>query len=104
MKDMPRKFNVTDAQRGAALAVRVFTEAEQVDIAGLDEDGALIVYLTESADDGRADEQLIAVLADAFDLAADQLAIVVGHNRPAKIVSARGVTTEWIEQRLAALL
>lgn len=101
---MPRKFNVTDAQRGAALAVRVFTESEQVAITGLDEDGALIVYLTEASDEGRADEQLIAVMADALEIAPDNLAIVAGHNRPAKIVSASGVSTEWIEQRLAALL
>lgn len=100
---MPREFNVTDAQRGAALAVRVFTEAEQIEIAGLDEDGALIVHLTEPADDGRADEQLIAVLADALEIAPEQLAIVAGQNRPGKIVSVRGVSTDWVEQRLAAL-
>jgi len=100
---MPREFNVTDAQHGAAFAVRVVTEAARVDIIGLDDEGALHIHLTESASDGRADEQLIAVLADLLEVEQDQIAIVVGHDRPSKIISVRGVTTGWVERRLKAI-
>lgn len=44
---MPREFNVTDAQHGAAFAVRVVTEAARVDIIGLDDEGALHIHLTD---------------------------------------------------------
>jgi len=99
---MPREFNVTNAQHGAAFAVRVVTEAERVEIVGMDEDGALQVRLTEPAEEGRADEQLIAVVAEVLEVEPEQVAIVVGHERPGKIVSVRGVTTGWVEQRLTA--
>lgn len=100
---MPREFNITDAQHGAAFAVRVFTGAERVEIIGMDDDGALQVRLTEPADEGRADEQLIVVVAEALEVAPEQVAIVVGRERPGKIVSVRGVTTGWVEQHLTAL-
>lgn len=100
---MPRKFNITDAQHGAAFAVRLDTPAEQVEIVGLQEDGSLMVRLTEASDEGRADAQLIALLADVLEVDPDQVAVVVGQDRPSKIVSVRGVSTGWIEQRLRAL-
>lgn len=100
---MPREFNITDAQHGAAFPVRVVTEAERIEIVGMDEDGALQVYLTEPADEGRADAQLIGVVAEALDVEPEQVAIVVGHERPSKIVSVRGVSTGWVEQHLTAL-
>jgi len=63
----------------------------------------LRVRLTEAAEEGRADAQLIAVLARALDVDAAQIAVVVGHDRPRKIVSVHGVTTGWIEQQLMGL-
>ncbi len=100
---MPRKFNITDAQHGAAFAVRAEAQADRVEIVGLLDDGSLVVRLTEAPDDGRADEQLIAVVADLLDIEPDQVAIVAGYGRPNKIVSVRGVSTGWVETRLKAL-
>lgn len=100
---MPRKFNITDAQHGAAFAVRVESQADRVEIVGLLDDGSVVVRLTEAPEDGRADEQLIAVMADLLDIEPDRVEIVAGYGRPSKIVSVRGVSTDWVEARLKAL-
>ncbi|HMM26818.1 MAG: DUF167 domain-containing protein [Chloroflexota bacterium] len=100
---MPRKFNITDAQHGAAIAIRVESPAERAEVAGLLDDGSLIVRVTEPPGDDRADEQLIEVVADLLEIEPDRVEIVVGHGRPSKIVSVRGVSTGWVEARLKAL-
>ncbi len=99
---MPREFKITDARHGAAFTVRVVTRAKQVEIVGLQDDGALRVRLTEEPTDGRADAQLIAVLAEVLEVDAAQIEIVAGRDQPNKIVSVQGVSPAWIESHLAA--
>jgi len=44
---MPREFKITNAQHGAAFAVRVVTRADEIQIAGVQDDGSLKIRLTE---------------------------------------------------------
>ncbi|NLX11029.1 MAG: DUF167 domain-containing protein [Chloroflexi bacterium] len=97
---MPREFKITDAQHGAAFTVRVVTKASSVEIAGIQDDGALKIRLTESPAEGRANAQLIDLLAEVLEVEPDQIAIVAGEDKPSKIISVEGVTPGWIEQRL----
>ncbi len=97
---MPREFKITDAQHGAAFAVRVVTRADQVEIVGVQDDGSLKIRLTESPAEGRANAQLIEFLAQVLEVEPDHIAIVAGEDKPNKILSVDGVKPDWIEQRL----
>jgi uncharacterized protein YggU (UPF0235/DUF167 family) len=97
---MPREFKITDAQHGAAFAVRVVTRAENVEVAGLQDDGSLKIRLTESTSEGRANAQLIEFLAGLLDVEPAQIEIVAGLDKPNKIISVKNVTTAWVNERL----
>ena len=45
---MSRRFEITDARGGAALTVRVVTQAERTEIAGVQDDGVLKIRLIAS--------------------------------------------------------
>lgn len=97
---MPREFKITNAQHGAAFAVRVVTRADALEIVGLQDDGSLKIRLTESSAEGRANEQLIDFLAEVLEVTPAQIAIVAGEDKPNKILSVDGKSPDWIEQRL----
>lgn len=97
---MPREFKITDAQHGAAFTVRVVTRSENVEIVGIQDDGALKIRLTESPAEGRANLQLIDFLASVLEVHPDQVEIVAGEDKPNKIISVEGVSPGWIEERL----
>jgi uncharacterized protein YggU (UPF0235/DUF167 family) len=97
---MPRDFEITDAQHGAAFGVRIVTPADEVTIAGIHPDGSLEIHLTEPLAEGRANAQLIAVLAEALGVSPSRVAIVAGDG-PHKIVSVEGVSVAWVDAWLA---
>ncbi len=97
---MPREFKITDAQHGAAFTVRVVTRADNVEIVGVQDDGALKIRLTETPAGGRANEQLVALLAEILGVDTAQIEIVAGADKPNKIISVEGVTPAWIEECL----
>ncbi len=101
---MQREFRITDAQHGAAFTVRVVTRADTVAIAGIQDDGALKIRLTESPAEGRANAQLVEFLAEVLDVNADQIEIVAGGDKPNKIISVEDVVPAVIEARLAEYL
>ena len=97
---MPREFRITDAQHGAAFTVRVITRADNVEIVGLQDDGALKIRLTESPAEGRANAQLVQFLADVLEVTPAQIEIVAGADKPNKIISVKNVSPAWVEERL----
>ncbi|MEB2287381.1 MAG: DUF167 family protein [Anaerolineae bacterium] len=97
---MPRDFEITDAQHGAAFGVRIVTPADEVAIAGIHPDGSLEIRLTEPLAEGRANAQLVAVLAEALEVPPARVAIVAGDGLN-KIVSVEGVSATWIDGWLA---
>ena len=100
---MTREFKITDAQQGAAFTVRVVTRADALEIAGVQDDGALKIRLTESPADGRANAQLIDYLAALLDVDPRQIEIVAGADKPNKIVSVQGISPATVEERLLGL-
>lgn len=102
MDPMNRKFNITDAARGAAFTVRVVTRAEQSEIAGVQEDGVLRVRLTAStAGEPAANEELIYLLAGELEVAPHLVAVVAGFNTRDKLISVDGISTRDVEARFA---
>jgi uncharacterized protein (TIGR00251 family) len=98
-----RKFEITDARGGAALTIRVVTQAEKTEFAGVQEDGLLKIRLMASpAGDPSANQELIDFLASQLGVPVDNLEIVAGAGGREKIVSIEGMTSTQVEERLYA--
>lgn len=97
-----RKFEITDARRGAAINVRVVTQAEKAEFAGIQEDGDLkilkIRLTAESAGDAAANKELLEFLSAHLGVELNHLEIVVGANGRDKIVSIEGLTGGQVEE------
>ena len=101
MTPLNRRFEITDAARGAAFTVRVVTRAQQAEIAGVQEDGTLRVRLTApGAGQPAANDELIFLLADALGVESSRLEVVAGAGSPDKLISVEGVSTADVEARL----
>ncbi len=97
-----RKFEITDARGGAALNVRVVTQADKTEIVGVQEDGALKVRLMASpAGSPAANKELIELLAASLGVTTDNIEIVAGANGREKIVSIEGVTSDQVEEMIS---
>jgi len=98
-----RKFEITDARGGAALNIRVVTQAEKTEIVGVQEDGVLKIRLMASpAGDPAANRELLEFLALRLGISTDSLEIVAGESGREKIVSFEGVTSEQLDTLLSA--
>ncbi len=96
-----RKFEITDARRGAALTIRVVTQARQTEFAGVHEDGVIKVQLTASrAGEAAANDELLAFLAGQIGVPVEQLAVVAGAFERDKIVSIEGMSSVDVEEAL----
>ncbi|MBN1565459.1 MAG: DUF167 domain-containing protein [Anaerolineae bacterium] len=98
---MSRKFEITDAQHGAAFTVRVVTKADKKEVVGVQDDGSLKIRLTESPAGGAANTQLLEYLAEILEVDQTQIEIVAGSDKPNKIISVKDVTPGWVEDHLA---
>src|SRR5258705_2211477 len=78
---MNRKFEITDAKRGAAFTVRVVTRAQKNEIVGIQDNNSLKIRLTASPNEGQANEALIKFLADRLGVPESALEIVAGPGR-----------------------
>jgi uncharacterized protein YggU (UPF0235/DUF167 family) len=99
-----RKFRITDSRGGAALNIRVVTQAEQTEIAGITEDGETRIVkvrlMASSAGDPAANAELISYLAARLGIASEQVEVVLGETGRDKIVSIYGMTAEQIQSVL----
>jgi uncharacterized protein len=96
-----RKFTITDARGGTAIPVRVVTQSETSGLAGVHEDGVLKVRLMASpAGDPAANEELIALMANALGIPNNKIEIVAGQSAREKILSIEGLTTDEVIARL----
>ncbi|KXK24085.1 MAG: hypothetical protein UZ15_CFX003000433 [Chloroflexi bacterium OLB15] len=95
---MSRRFEITDARGGAALTVRVVTQAERTEIAGVQDDGVLKIRLIASpAGAPAANQELVDFLADQLGVPSENVAVVAGENGREKIVSIEGLSVNQVE-------
>lgn len=97
-----RKFEIKDAVGGAAFTVRVVTRAARMEIAGVQDDGALKVRLTASPADGNVNEQLVEFLAERLQVPVKAIEVVAGLNSREKLISVEGINPMILEERLSA--
>jgi uncharacterized protein (TIGR00251 family) len=89
-----------DTPDGCTLALRVHPGAKRNAITGV-HDGALKVSLTTPPTDGRANEALIAFLAERLRLPRARIALVSGASSRSKTVRITGLNAEEVQARLS---
>ena len=96
-----RKFQITDARGGAALNIRVVTQATKTELAGVQDDGVLKIRLKASpASSPAANKELIEFLAARLGVSTDHIEVVAGETGREKIVSVEGVSVDQVEAML----
>jgi uncharacterized protein (TIGR00251 family) len=80
--------------------VRVVPRAPRDEIAGFLADGTLRVRLTAPPVEGRANEALIRLLAEALDVPRSRVRIAGGAGSRSKVVSIGSMTPEEAKRRL----
>lgn len=99
-----RKFQITESRGGAALNIRVVTQAERTEIAGVTEDGETRIVKMRlrapSAGDPSANAELIAYLSERLGIPSSKVEVVLGETGRDKIVSIYGMTAEQIQSAL----
>ena len=94
-------FNQTHA--GVSVTIRVTPRAGKTAITGVRDD-VLLVKVAAAPVDGAANDALIALLADTFDLPKRQVAIASGDKSRTKHVMLVGASTCELDARLAAAI
>jgi uncharacterized protein (TIGR00251 family) len=92
---------ITTVEGGVVLDVRVIPRAGRSGLAGTRDD-ALLVRLGAAPVDGAANAELVAVLADEFDVPRRNVAIIAGDRSRQKRVRLVGVTAEQAAAIVAA--
>jgi uncharacterized protein (TIGR00251 family) len=91
--------NIQPHAEGATLTLRVQPKAKRNAVLG-EQAGALKVSVTAPPEDGRANEAVLALLREEYNLQRSQLALLSGQTNRNKVVLVRGLTP----QQLAALI
>lgn len=94
-----QKFEITDAEGGAALPVELTLEAPSNRVAGKSQD-VVFIDLAVKPDKAAVEETLSAFLAETLQIGLGKIAIASGRSLTHKVVIVMGITPEAIEQRL----
>ena len=101
MRKLEAKFQ--DAQKGAAITVKVTPRSKQTEFAEVLEDGTLKIKVAAAPEEGKANAALIAYLSETFGVDENQIEIVVGMTSEKKLVSLIGISPAAVEERVAQL-
>ena len=93
------KLKITEAEAGVAFAVRVVPRASRNEIVGVHGD-ALKVRLTAPPVEGRANEALIAFLAQRLGVRKSQVEIVAGATSRHKVICVSGLSAQEVREHL----
>jgi len=93
-------LRLTDSSDGCVLPVRVHPGAKRTAVTGA-HDGALKISLSTPPTDGRANEALIAFLAERLSLPRAQIALVSGQTNRSKVLRITGLNAEEVRTRLS---
>jgi uncharacterized protein (TIGR00251 family) len=91
---------VSLSERGVELWLRVHPNAARNELVGFSE-GVLRVKVAAPPVRGKANQELIAFLAQKLGLSKGDLTILKGHTSRNKLISIAGLTREELNQRLS---
>jgi uncharacterized protein len=90
-----------DTPDGCTLPVRVHPGAKRNAVTGT-HDGAVKISLTTPPTDGRANEALIAFLAERLNVPRSRIALVSGQTSRSKVLRITGLNAAEVESRLGS--
>ena len=93
------QFKIAEVEGGVTFAVRVVPRASRNEIVGVHGD-ALKVRLTAPPVEGKANEALIAFLAQWLDVRKSQVEIVAGATSRRKMIRVIGLSAQEVEEGL----
>jgi uncharacterized protein (TIGR00251 family) len=94
-----REFEITDAEKGAAFAVHVVPRASRNEVAGRMGD-AIKIRLTAPPVEGKANQALVAFLAQELGVRKSQVEIVAGETSQNKVICVLGLSPVEVEEKL----
>ncbi len=86
-----------DPKPSARLKVKVVPGSSRDEIVGWLGD-ALKIKVTTPPEKGKANERVIAILADRLGVGKDDIKVVSGHSSPSKVVTINGMSDEAIKK------
>ncbi|MCI0475340.1 MAG: DUF167 domain-containing protein [Anaerolineales bacterium] len=89
-----------ESNGAVTFAIKVLPRASKNQIVGIEGD-ALKVRLNAPPVEGKANDALIAFLADALNVRRAQIEIIVGHTSRRKVVRVCGVMARTVEEKLS---
>jgi hypothetical protein len=95
-----RQFHLHGGQKGAALAIRVTPRSSKNEIIEILNDGTVRIRLTAPPVEGKANEALVAFLAEVLDVPRSRIDIVAGETGRDKLVSILGLDAETVHSRI----
>jgi uncharacterized protein len=96
-------ITIGDHPEGCVLPVRAQPGARKAKVSG-EHNGALKIAVTAPPQDGRANEALVELVADLFQLKRAQVELLSGHTSRDKRVLIRGVTKADLSACIAKLV
>ncbi|HEX9795463.1 MAG TPA: DUF167 domain-containing protein [Anaerolineales bacterium] len=99
-----RKFRLHDGKQGAALTIRVTPRARRTEIGGVLADGTVRIRVQQPPVEGKANEALIAFLADLLGVRKNRIEILAGEHGLDKIVAILDLNADEVEKRIEAAL
>lgn len=94
---------LTQKDTAVLLHVKVVPNSSRTQIAGLLGE-ALKIKVAQPPEDGRANQAVLALLAEVLQIPTSQLAVASGHTRPRKTIQIHGLALATAESRLTAAL
>ena len=85
------------------VTVRVTPRADRNTVAGVRDDGVLLVRVHAAPADGAANAAVVAVVAEALGVRKSAVTLVAGHTAREKRLAVEGLTPETLAQRVRSL-
>jgi uncharacterized protein len=96
----PRKYQLHDGKKGAALAIRVTPRASRNEIVEVLADGTIKIRLIAPPVEGKANEALVDFLAQVLKVPKTAIEIVAGTTGRDKLVSILDLDAETVHARI----
>ena len=94
----------SNAQRGAAITVKVSPRAKHTEVAGVMDDGTIKIRIAAPPVDGAANAELVKFLAQVLRLPAKQIDILAGETSERKLISLVGISPAEVDAVFQKLL
>ncbi|MBN1681167.1 MAG: CHAT domain-containing protein [Anaerolineae bacterium] len=86
------KFDTSSARYGASFSVRLRTGANTAQIVGMEDEGAIVINVTEPANRNRINAELIQLLASILQIEPERIEVAPVADPRQRIVSVGGIT------------